>query len=61
MFRHDNNSRCTCTVLISLFSSIDIKRFSCGRVRTKLETQVNYPKTLSILPEVAADKGTLHL
>lgn len=51
----------SCTVLISLFSSIDIKRFSCGRVRTKLETQVNYPKTLSILPEVAADKGTLHL
>ena len=51
----------SCTVLISLFSSIDIKRFSCGRVRTKLETQVNYPKTLSILPEVAADKGMLHL
>lgn len=58
-----NNSTCTCIVLVSLISSIDIKRFSCGRVRTKLETQVNYPKTLSVLPEIAADKGayTTHI
>lgn len=52
-----NNSTCTCIVLVSLIYSIDIKRFSCGRVRTKLETQLNYPKTLSVLPEIAADKG----